>query len=100
MAGCAEHRMRQGFVAVRLEVEGNAAVHRLTEKEGEDGMMSSAVRPYVMDLGSTNGTFLNNERLDSQRYYELYEKVRYHDAIPHARLGAPVSGFESLMPVS
>ena len=50
-------------------------MHRLTETEGEDGMMSSAVRPYVMDLGSTNGTFLNNERLESQRYYELYEKV-------------------------
>ena len=27
-----------------------------------------------MDLGSTNGTYLNNERLDAQRYYELYEK--------------------------
>jgi pSer/pThr/pTyr-binding forkhead associated (FHA) protein len=28
-----------------------------------------------MDLGSTNGTFLNNERLDSERYYELLPKV-------------------------
>ena len=50
-------------------------LNRLTEKEGEDGMMASAVRPYVMDLGSTNGTFLNNERLEAQRFYELYEKV-------------------------
>lgn len=28
-----------------------------------------------MDLGSTNGTFLNGERLEPERYYELLEKV-------------------------
>lgn len=48
---------------------------RYTEKEGGDGMMSAEVRPYLMDLGSTNGSFLNGERIESQRYYELYEKV-------------------------
>ena len=47
----------------------------MTEKVGPDGMMVPAVRPYMMDLGSTNGTFLNNERLESQRYYELLEQV-------------------------
>lgn len=31
-----------------------------------------------MDLGSTNGTFLNGERLEPERYYELLEKVRPH----------------------
>lgn len=53
---------------------------RLTEKEGPDGMMQSAIRPYIMDLGSTNGTFLNNERIDSERYYELYEKASHPPA--------------------
>ena len=47
---------------------------RLTEKEGSDGMMVPAVRPYLMDLGATNGTYLNGERIEAQRYYELLEK--------------------------
>ena len=32
-------------------------------------------RPYIIDLGSTNGTYVNNQRIDSTRYVELKEKV-------------------------
>jgi smad nuclear-interacting protein 1 len=28
-------------------------------------------RPYVIDLGSSNGTMLNGTRVEPQRYYEL-----------------------------
>jgi smad nuclear-interacting protein 1 len=44
---------------------------RLTEKDSADGMRRAAVRLYCMDLGSTNGTFLNGERLEAQKYVEL-----------------------------
>ena len=40
-------------------------------------MMHSGVRPYLMDLGSANGTYLNNERIQPERYYELLERVSY-----------------------
>jgi len=32
------------------------------------------VKPYIMDLESTNGTFLNGERLQPARYYEMRER--------------------------
>lgn len=45
---------------------------RLTEKlDGGTGLNRSAVRLYVMDLGSTNATFLNGKPIEPQRFYEL-----------------------------
>lgn len=48
--------------------------YRKTEKTGKDGVAKVSVRPYLMDLGSTNGTFLNGERIEPKRYYELLPK--------------------------
>lgn len=36
-------------------------------------LVSGQVRPYIMDLESINGTFLNGERLEHARYYEMRE---------------------------
>ncbi len=47
---------------------------RFVEKEGKDGMVVGKTRPYIIDLGSTNGTFINGDKMESERYYELLEK--------------------------
>ncbi|XP_044213970.1 smad nuclear-interacting protein 1 [Thunnus albacares] len=48
--------------------------YRLMEFTRSDGTPGRRVRPYIIDLGSGNGTYLNNQRIDPQRYYELKEK--------------------------
>lgn len=48
--------------------------YRLAEFTRSDGTSGRKVKPYIIDLGSGNGTYLNNQRIDSQRYYELKEK--------------------------
>jgi len=40
----------------------------------DNGTSGRRVRPYIIDLGSGNGTYLNNQRIEAQRYYELKEK--------------------------
>ncbi|XP_051133912.1 FHA domain-containing protein DDL [Andrographis paniculata] len=48
--------------------------YRQIEEENPDGTVSKRVRPYLMDLGSTNGTFINDNQIEAKRYYELIEK--------------------------
>ncbi|XP_024015567.1 FHA domain-containing protein DDL [Eutrema salsugineum] len=48
--------------------------YREVEKEKPDGMMGKEVRPYIMDLGSTNKTYINESPIEPERYYELFEK--------------------------
>jgi len=48
--------------------------YRMVSKKKEDGTEANRVLPYVIDLGSANGTFLNNTRIEAKRYYELKEK--------------------------
>ncbi|XP_028675639.1 smad nuclear-interacting protein 1 [Erpetoichthys calabaricus] len=48
--------------------------YRLVEFTRSDGTVGRRVKPYIIDLGSGNGTFLNNQRIDPQRYYEMKEK--------------------------
>ncbi|KAG7216864.1 hypothetical protein INR49_001518, partial [Caranx melampygus] len=50
------------------------SAYLLVEFTRADGTTGRRVRPYIIDLGSGNGTYLNNQRIDPQRYYELKEK--------------------------
>jgi smad nuclear-interacting protein 1 len=44
--------------------------------KGKDnkGQSFSVVKPYLMDLESKNGTFLNSDKIEPARYYELLPK--------------------------
>lgn len=46
----------------------------INREDPETLTMRRLNRPYVMDLGSTNGTTLNGTKIDAQRYVELLEK--------------------------
>jgi len=40
----------------------------------KDGRRVRCIRPYIIDLESANGTYINNQRIDSKKYVELMEK--------------------------
>lgn len=62
------------FLFLCFDRNGVFCLARLVEYTRADGTIGRRVRPYIIDLGSGNGTFLNNQRIEPQRYYELKEK--------------------------
>jgi smad nuclear-interacting protein 1 len=40
----------------------------------KDDERKAKVRPYVIDLDSRNGTFVNGEKIEGSRYMELFER--------------------------
>ena len=52
-----------------------ALQYRLVPFTKSDGSQSKRVQLYVMDLNSANGTFVNNNKIESQKYVQLLEKV-------------------------
>ena len=51
-----------------------ALQYRLTKTERPDGTIARVIRPYIIDLDSANGTYVNNKRIDSRRYVEIMER--------------------------
>ena len=52
-----------------------ALQYRLVPYTKLDGSQGKRVQLYVMDLNSANGTFVNNNKIESQKYVQLLEKV-------------------------
>ncbi|XP_035663699.1 smad nuclear-interacting protein 1-like [Branchiostoma floridae] len=51
-----------------------ALQYRLVDYEKPDGTTGRRVKPYIIDLESANGTYVNNQRIEASRYVELLEK--------------------------
>lgn len=51
-----------------------ALQYRLVNYQREDGTAGRRVRPYIIDLESANGTFVNNNKIETRKYFELFEK--------------------------
>lgn len=51
-----------------------ALQYRLVPFKRDDGTTGKRIRPYVIDLESANGTFINNKKIESKKYVELIEK--------------------------
>jgi smad nuclear-interacting protein 1 len=51
-----------------------AIQYRLMPYERPNGTMGRRIKPYIIDLESGNGTFLNGKQIEPKRYYELFEK--------------------------
>ncbi|CAG0880740.1 unnamed protein product [Darwinula stevensoni] len=47
---------------------------RLVDYTRPDGSVGRRVRPYIIDLESANGTYVNNKQIEPRRYVELFEK--------------------------
>jgi len=48
--------------------------YRTVTTTDEEGRNKRVNKPYIIDLDSTNGTFLNGAKVDPRRYIELFPK--------------------------
>ena len=51
-----------------------ALQYRLVKFDRDDGSVGRRIRPYLIDLESANGTYINSVKIEPKRYVELMEK--------------------------
>ncbi|KAF8914895.1 SMAD/FHA domain-containing protein, partial [Mucidula mucida] len=49
-----------------------AIQYRYIQEKDEFGSVKGSIKPYIIDLESTNGTHVNGETIPKSRYYELH----------------------------
>ena len=71
---------------------------RQIQTENDLGQPVLNVKPYVMDLDSTNGTFLNEKQIEPRRFYELLEKdvLKFGHSSRYAHMYKIKVSFDSL----
>ncbi|XP_048485595.1 smad nuclear-interacting protein 1 isoform X1 [Plutella xylostella] len=57
-----------------ISKQHSALQFRATPFTRPDGTTGRRVRPYIIDLDSANGTFVNNKKIEARRYVELLER--------------------------
>jgi len=64
------------YVVEHPSCSGQHAVlqFRFVTKKTEFGDTDARVRPYIIDLNSSNGTLVNGDKLPVSRYVELFDK--------------------------
>ena len=50
----------------------------IEDPAGQDGSQTQKVEPYLMDLESTNGSFLNNVKIEPRRLNDLMTILSYN----------------------
>ncbi|RZF45178.1 hypothetical protein LSTR_LSTR009949 [Laodelphax striatellus] len=51
-----------------------ALQYRLVTYKRADGLPAKRICPYIIDLESANGTFVNNKKIETKKYVELLER--------------------------
>ena len=51
-----------------------ALQYRMIPFTKKDGSASRKVVPYIVDMNSANGTYVNNQKIEPQKYVQLMEK--------------------------
>lgn len=54
----------------------HAALQYRLSTDNSSGKPVNRVKPYIIDLDSTHGTFINGKKIESRKYVELFESDR------------------------